>query len=93
MTETQGSTQTRTALQFDLADAKRQHEWLLERYGVVLDQRNELLEALRDVRRLLENDILPRMAAPVDPLGIAHGRVQEAITTIQAAIEKAEVRR
>ena len=63
----------------DLADARK--------------TRDALREALRDVRRLLENDILPRMAAPVDPLGIAHGRVQEAITTIQAAIEKAEVRR
>ena len=51
MTDTQGSTHTGTALQFDLADAKRQHEWLLERYIVVLDQRNELLEALRGVVR------------------------------------------
>ena len=70
----------------DLHEARKRHAWLLERYGPLLDQRNELLTALRTIRLVAQQQRGDFMAPPSeDTLNM-----DDAIDIATAAIEKAE---
>ena len=82
--------QTITAVQVDLVATKRQYEGLLDQYTAILDQRNELLEALRG---FLRQD--PEWEGHFIQCSGGHGDRDEPpptqrCTRAMAAVEKAE---